>query len=58
MEAVSALLREMEDGLADGDDLEQARQHFRYDLCPHCRKKFARDPLGKEAAQKFDFSEN
>src|SRR5437762_11879865 len=48
MEAVSQLLREMEDNLAEGDELEQARQHFRYDLCPQCRKKFARDPLGKE----------
>jgi hypothetical protein len=58
MEAVSELLREMEDNLGQSDELEQARQHFRYDLCPQCRKRFARDPLGKEAAQKFDFSEN
>ena len=58
MEAVSELLREMEDSLGGADDLEQATQHFRYDLCPRCRQKFARDPLGKEAAQKFDFSEN
>ena len=40
------------------DDLERPTQHFRYDLCPRCRKKFASDPLGKEGAQKFDFSEN
>ena len=33
-------------------------RELRYDLCPECRKKFVRDPLGKEAAQKFDFSEN
>jgi hypothetical protein len=58
MEAVSQLLREMEDNLADPEDLEETTQTFRYDLCPGCRKKFARDPLGKEAAQKFDFSEN
>ena len=58
MEAVSQLLREMEDNLDDPDDLEPAQHHFRYDLCPACRKKFIRDPLGKEAAQKFDFSEN
>jgi hypothetical protein len=58
MEAVSELLREMEDQLEGADELEQARQYFRYDLCPQCRKRFARDPLGKEVAQKFDFSEN
>jgi hypothetical protein len=58
MEAVSQLLREMEDNLTGADELEQTTQHFRYDLCPGCRKKFARDPLAKEAAQKFDFSEN
>jgi hypothetical protein len=58
MEAVSQLLRDMEDNLTGGDDPEPACHHFRYDLCPECRKKFVRDPLGKEAAQKFDFSEN
>src|SRR5438094_979144 len=55
MEAVSELLREMEDSLVEGDGLDEVIQHFRYDLCPQCRKKFARDPLGKDAAQKFDF---
>ena len=58
MEAVSELLREMEDGLEDPDVAEPPHRHFRYDLCPGCRKRFVRDPLGKEAAQKFDFSEN
>lgn len=57
MEAVSQLLREMEDSLAD-DGVEPAQHHFRYDLCPECRKRFVRDPLGKDTAQKFDFSEN
>lgn len=53
MEAVSQLLRDEED--------PQPAPHskkFRYDLCPDCHKKFVRDPLGKEAAQNFDFSEN
>ncbi len=57
MEAVSQLIRDMEDSCAD-PDLTPTRQKFRYDLCPICHKKFARDPLGKDAAQKFDFSEN
>lgn len=58
MEAVSQLLRDMEDNLADPDDLSPPYKNFRFDLCPECQKKFVRDPLGKDAAQKFDFSEN
>jgi hypothetical protein len=58
MEAVSQLLRDMEDHVADADDTDPASQYFRYDLCPDCRRRFARDPLGRDAAQKFDFSEN
>ncbi len=58
MEAVSQLLQDMEENLASPDDLDPANQNFRFDLCPECRKKFVRDPLGREAAQKFDFSEN
>ena len=55
MEAVSALLREMED---TQDAVEPASRHFRYDLCPACRQRYQRDPLNRETAQKFDFSEN
>lgn len=58
MEAISELLRDIEDNLVDPQDLEPARHQFRFDLCPGCRNKFLRDPLGKEAAQKFHFSKN
>jgi hypothetical protein len=66
MEAVSELLQDIEEGLADGDNLEPASRRMRYDLCPDCRQRYLHDPLrkdvappaGKEAAQKFDFSEN
>jgi hypothetical protein len=58
MEAVSELLREMDGDLADPDLEAPPHKNFRYDLCPDCHKKFLRDPLGKDAAQKFDFSEN
>ena len=57
MEAVSQLLRDMEDNLA-GPEMVAPYKNFRYDLCPECHKKFVRDPLGRETAQKFDFSEN
>jgi hypothetical protein len=55
MEAVSELLQDLDDDA--NADLEPATKHFRYDLCDGCKKKYARDPLSKEAA-KFDFSEN
>jgi hypothetical protein len=55
MEAVSQILQDLEEG---DSDVEPATSHFRYDLCDDCRKKFTRDPLNKEAAPKFDFSEN
>ena len=57
VEAVGELLRDMEE-MGEGENLEPASRQMRYDLCPECRKRFLRDPLGREAAQKFDFSEN
>src|SRR5262245_39763990 len=56
MEAVSQLLRDMEENLTEPDEVEPPQHNFRYDLCHECRRKFVRDPLGKEGAQKFDFS--
>jgi hypothetical protein len=58
MEAVSEILRETEECYADPDAAAPAYKKFRYDLCPECHKKFVRNPLSKEPAQKFDFSEN
>src|SRR5215831_17392010 len=54
MEAVSQMLREMED--MEAPEVEPPSQQRRYDLCPECRKRYLRDPLNREAAQKFDFS--
>jgi hypothetical protein len=59
MEAVSELLREMEENPDGPDALEPPNRHFRFDLCPECRKKFVQNPLSREAAaQKIGFSEN
>jgi hypothetical protein len=57
MEAVSQMLQDAEDH-GGAERIEPASQQFRYDMCPECRKRFVRDPLSKEAAQKFHFSEN
>lgn len=58
LEAVGALLRSEEESVPDPDADAPPYKGFRYDLCPECHKKFLRDPLSREAAQKFDFSEN
>ena len=61
MEAVSQLLRELDDDEA-AEAIQPARNHRRYDLCPECRQRYLDNPLqkdlSKEAAKKFDFSEN
>ena len=46
--------------LADGDEppLPPAAKTMQYDLCPACYRKFVADPLGRESANNFDFSEN
>jgi hypothetical protein len=40
---------------AVGDDVYQ---QLRFDLCPECRKKFVKNPLGREGSKQFDFSKN
>jgi hypothetical protein len=57
MEAVSQLLEQMEE-VDELVHVEPSARQFRYDLCPECRARYLKDPLGKELAQKFDFSEN
>ncbi len=57
-------LQEMQDILQrmeeEGSDEvgEDVYQQLRFDLCPECRKKFVKNPLGREAAKQFDFSKN
>jgi len=47
--------------LDDDEDLqigEDVYQQLRFDLCPQCRKRFLRNPLGRETAKAFGFSKN
>ncbi len=57
LEEIQDILERLEDSDSDqvGDDVYQ---QLRFDLCPECRKKFARNPLAREAAKVFDFSSN
>ena len=33
-------------------------EQLRFDLCPECRKKFLKNPLGANYSKQFDFSKN
>src|SRR5436853_475163 len=57
LEQVADLLRQMEEG-EEPEAVEPATKLLRYDLCPVCRKRYLRDPLGREASQTLHFSEN
>ncbi|ASV76262.1 hypothetical protein THTE_3661 [Thermogutta terrifontis] len=37
---------------------ETAEKVLRFDLCAECRKKFLRDPLGRETSKILGFSKN
>jgi hypothetical protein len=57
LQAISEELEECE--LTGDDQLEDlSTQRRRYDLCPRCREKFLRDPLGRDAFRRLNFSEN
>jgi len=43
---------------SDTDQYQDPYQELRFDLCPDCRKRFARDPLGRDVLKQFDFSPN
>src|SRR5262245_53561833 len=33
-------------------------QKFRFDLCPQCWQRYAKDPLGRESLRRLNFSQN
>jgi len=45
------------DDHADETISAEVYQTMRFDLCPDCRKRFAKNPLGRES-KKFNFSQN
>ena len=57
LQEIQDILERLEDTDSDriGDDVYQ---QLRFDLCPECRKRFVKNPLGREAAKVFGFSEN
>ena len=57
-------LMELDEILDNADDLGNALigddvyDRKRYDLCTECHRKFAKDPVGREAVRQLDFSQN
>jgi len=57
LQDMQEILQRMED--ADDDQIgEDVYQQLRFDLCPECRKRFLKNPLGRDAKKHFDFSKN
>jgi hypothetical protein len=57
LQEIQEILERLEDADDEqiGDDVYQQQ---RYDLCADCRKRFMKNPLGREAAKAFGFSTN
>ena len=57
LQEIQDILERLEDAESDqiGDDVYQ---QLRFDLCPECRRKFLKSPLGRESAGILNFSEN
>jgi hypothetical protein len=57
LQEIQDILENLEDSESDriGDDVYQ---RLRFDLCPECRRKFLKNPLGHEPAKILNFSEN
>ena len=57
LEEIQDILERLDDSVNEsiGDDVYQ---QLRFDLCPECRKKFIRNPLGRKPAKAFGFSTN
>ena len=57
-------LQEIQDILEQLEDTESGQldanvyQQMRFDLCPECHRRFVKNPLGREAAKQFNFSQN
>ncbi len=57
LEEIQDILERLEDSTSEaiGDDVYQ---QLRFDLCPECRRKFMKNPLGRKPAKAFGFSPN
>jgi uncharacterized protein YlaI len=57
LQEVQDILQRMDD--ADSEEIgDEVYQRIRLDLCPECRRRFVKDPLGRESLGHFDVSNN
>jgi hypothetical protein len=56
LQEVADELREME--VTGGVVEDLSPKSFRFDLCPRCHARYTKDPLGREALRRLNFSEN
>lgn len=57
LQEVSELILEME-STGSTHAAESDTKDFRFDLCPRCYAKYVKDPLGRDALRRLNFSEN
>jgi len=57
LQEIQEILQRAEDA-ADDQIGSDVYEQLRFDLCTECRKKFLKNPLGREASKQFDFSQN
>ena len=57
LQELGDILERLDDAAAVdvGDDVYQ---QLRFDLCPDCRARFLKNPLGRKNSEQFDFSKN
>ena len=57
LQEIAETLEEMEaSGKYDIEDC--GAKIFRFDLCTHCQQRYIKDPLGRDALRRMNFSEN
>lgn len=56
LQEIAEEIHEMELTGAELEDIHS--KSFRFDLCPRCHGKFAKDPLGRDTLRRLNFSEN
>jgi hypothetical protein len=57
LQEIQEILQRCED-TADAPVAGEVYEQLRFDLCCECRKKFIKNPLGRELSKQFDFSKN
>ncbi len=57
LEAIAASLNELAD-TGEFELEETGPKEFRFDLCPHCARRYVQDPLSRESLRRLNFSKN